>query len=51
MRMTGCPNGCARPYMAEVAWVGPGAGSLPGVARSGSPNQDGRTGCALRLTR
>jgi sulfite reductase (NADPH) hemoprotein beta-component len=21
-RMTGCPNGCARPYMAEVAFVG-----------------------------
>lgn len=22
LRMTGCPNGCARPYMAEVALVG-----------------------------
>lgn len=22
MRMTGCPNGCARPYVAEVAFVG-----------------------------
>ena len=22
LRMTGCPNGCARPYMAEVAFVG-----------------------------
>ena len=22
VRMTGCPNGCARPYMAEVAFVG-----------------------------
>ena len=22
IRMTGCPNGCARPYMAEVAFVG-----------------------------
>lgn len=22
MRMTGCPNGCARPYMAELAFVG-----------------------------
>lgn len=22
MRMTGCPNGCARPYLAEVAMVG-----------------------------
>ena len=23
-RMTGCPNGCARPYMAELAFVGSG---------------------------
>ena len=22
MRMTGCPNGCARPYVAELAFVG-----------------------------
>jgi sulfite reductase (NADPH) hemoprotein beta-component len=22
VRMTGCPNGCARPYMAEVGFVG-----------------------------
>jgi len=22
LRMTGCPNGCARPYMAEIAFVG-----------------------------
>lgn len=22
VRMTGCPNGCARPYMAEIAFVG-----------------------------
>lgn len=24
MRMTGCPNGCARPYLAEIAMVGKG---------------------------
>ena len=24
IRMTGCPNGCARPYMAELAFVGSG---------------------------
>ena len=24
IRMTGCPNGCARPYMAELALVGSG---------------------------
>jgi sulfite reductase (NADPH) hemoprotein beta-component len=22
VRMTGCPNGCARPYLAEIAFVG-----------------------------
>jgi sulfite reductase (NADPH) hemoprotein beta-component len=26
MRMTGCPNGCARPYVAEVAFSGRGPG-------------------------
>jgi dissimilatory sulfite reductase (desulfoviridin) alpha/beta subunit len=26
-RMTGCPNGCARPYMAELGLVGDGANS------------------------
>jgi sulfite reductase (NADPH) hemoprotein beta-component len=25
-RMTGCPNGCARPYAAEIGWVGTGPG-------------------------
>lgn len=27
LRMTGCPNGCARPYMAELALVGDGPDS------------------------
>ncbi|KAL0953470.1 hypothetical protein HGRIS_004702 [Hohenbuehelia grisea] len=27
MRMTGCPNGCARPYIAEVAFVGKAPGT------------------------
>jgi sulfite reductase (NADPH) hemoprotein beta-component len=26
IRMTGCPNGCARPYMAEIALVGKAPG-------------------------
>jgi len=26
VRMTGCPNGCARPYMAELAFVGKAPG-------------------------
>ena len=43
MRMTGCPNGCARPYMAEVAFVGQGP-DLYQVWLGGSPDQAGRTG-------
>lgn len=35
-RMTGCPNGCARPYMAELAFVGDGADSYQ-VWLGGSP--------------
>ena len=27
MRVTGCPNGCARPYMAELGLVGDGPNS------------------------
>ena len=26
IRMTGCPNGCGRPYVAEIGFVGTGAG-------------------------
>jgi len=26
IRMTGCPNGCGRPYLAEIAFVGTGPG-------------------------
>ncbi|HEY0569954.1 MAG TPA: sulfite reductase, partial [Enterovirga sp.] len=26
VRMTGCPNGCARPYIAEIGFVGKGPG-------------------------
>ena len=40
LRMTGCPNGCARPYMAEMALVGDGpdmyqvwVGGDPGLTR------------------
>ncbi|NES69801.1 MAG: hypothetical protein F6K24_33610 [Okeania sp. SIO2D1] len=38
IRMTGCPNGCARPYMAELGFVG----SLPKVYQvwlGGTPDQ------------
>jgi sulfite reductase (NADPH) hemoprotein beta-component len=27
VRMTGCPNGCARPYLAEIGLVGRGPGT------------------------
>jgi len=46
-RMTGCPNGCARPYMAELAWVGQGP-DLYQLWLGGSHNLDGRTGFAFR---
>jgi len=37
VRMTGCPNGCARPYMAELALVGDGNGTYQ-IWVGGSPN-------------
>lgn len=39
MRMTGCPNGCARPWVAEIAFVGKAPGSyvmLLGGAHNGT---------------
>jgi sulfite reductase (ferredoxin) len=38
LRMTGCPNGCARPYMAELGFVG-SAPEAYQVWLGGSPNQ------------
>jgi len=47
VRMTGCPNGCARPYMAELAFVGDGKnsyqlylGGSPVLTRVGFPYKD-----------
>ncbi|KAJ8607917.1 hypothetical protein CTAYLR_008923 [Chrysophaeum taylorii] len=47
VRMTGCPNGCARPYMAELAFVGDGKasyqlyiGGSPVLTRTGFPYKD-----------
>jgi sulfite reductase (ferredoxin) len=44
IRMTGCPNGCARPYMAEIGLVGSGVdlyqlwlGGSPGLTRLARP--------------
>lgn len=38
VRMTGCPNGCARPYLAELAFVGSFPESYQ-VWFGGAPNQ------------
>ena len=38
IRMTGCPNGCARPYMAELGFVGSAPGKYQ-VWLGGTPNQ------------
>jgi sulfite reductase (ferredoxin) len=43
IRMTGCPNGCARPYMAEMAFVGD-TGTSYQLWVGGSPVLEGRTG-------
>ena len=37
VRMTGCPNGCARPYLAELALVGSGSNAYQ-VWQGGAPN-------------
>jgi sulfite reductase (ferredoxin) len=42
-RTTGCPNGCARPYMAELAFVGSGPNQYQ-VWLGGSPVGAERTG-------
>ncbi|KAF2287385.1 hypothetical protein GH714_039796 [Hevea brasiliensis] len=38
IRITGCPNGCARPYMAELGFVGDGPNSYQ-IWLGGTPNQ------------
>ncbi len=38
IRMTGCPNGCARPYMAELGFVGSGPNAYQ-IWLGGSPDQ------------
>ncbi|MCJ8282312.1 MAG: sulfite reductase, ferredoxin dependent [Rivularia sp. ALOHA_DT_140] len=38
VRMTGCPNGCARPYMAELGFVGSGPDTYQ-LWLGGCPNQ------------
>lgn len=43
IRMTGCPNGCARPYMSEIAFVGDTKYSYQ-IWIGGSPMLDARTG-------
>lgn len=38
VRMTGCPNGCTRPYMAELGFVGDGPNSYQ-LWLGGTPSQ------------
>ena len=47
-RTTGCPNGCARPYMAEIAFVGSGPATYQ-LWLGGSPNQSERTAYATDI--
>ena len=47
-RTTGCPNGCARPYMAEIALVGSGPGTYQ-LWLGGSPDQAERTAYATDI--
>jgi len=46
-RMTGCPNGCARPYNADFAFVGRGAGKYA-LYIGGSYRGDRMAGLAFR---
>jgi sulfite reductase (ferredoxin) len=57
VRMTGCPNGCARPYMAELAFVGDGIdtyqlwiGGTPSCDRVAYPLMDKMKESALEST-
>jgi sulfite reductase (ferredoxin) len=47
-RTTGCPNGCARPYMAEIALVGSGP-NMYQIWLGGSPAQSERTAIATSM--
>ncbi len=38
VRVTGCPNGCARPYMAELGLVGDGPNSYQVLHLPSLPN-------------
>ncbi|KAK6925619.1 Nitrite/Sulfite reductase ferredoxin-like domain [Dillenia turbinata] len=46
IRVTGCPNGCARPYMAELGLVGDGPNSYQ-IWLGGTPNQTSIARCFM----
>ncbi|KAF8403802.1 hypothetical protein HHK36_011908 [Tetracentron sinense] len=46
IRVTGCPNGCARPYMAELGLVGDGPNSYQ-IWLGGTPNQTSIAKCFM----
>jgi sulfite reductase beta subunit-like hemoprotein len=52
IRSTGCPNGCARPYMAEIAFVGKAPGRyqlwLGGNVSARGSTASGRTSSRIR---
>ncbi|KAL7202497.1 hypothetical protein ACSBR1_034048 [Camellia fascicularis] len=46
IRITGCPNGCARPYMAELGLVGDGPNCYQ-IWLGGTPNQTSLAKCFM----
>ncbi|XP_052187376.1 sulfite reductase [ferredoxin], chloroplastic-like [Diospyros lotus] len=46
IRITGCPNGCARPYVAELGLVGDGPNSYQ-IWLGGTPNQTSLAKCFM----
>nr|XP_010923429.2 sulfite reductase [ferredoxin], chloroplastic [Elaeis guineensis] len=46
VRVTGCPNGCARPYMSELGFVGDGPNSYQ-IWLGGTPNQTTLAKCFM----
>lgn len=46
IRVTGCPNGCSRPYMAELGFVGDGPNSYQ-IWLGGTPNQTTLAKCFM----
>ena len=50
IRMTGCPNGCARPYLAEIGLVGKGPGPLQSLSRRAPLTARGSTSSMPKIS-